>query len=87
MGYQESRIEILDKIGYDIDNFKPKMKGGNVPVSCDDVSKYPPKSLIAGIKVELEHTSDIETALEIALAHLNERKDYYVLLKKYVEKD
>lgn len=86
MGYQETRLEILDKLGYDIDRFETKMNG-NVTITRDDLKKYPPKSLLQGIRVEMEHTADVGTALEIALAHLNERPDYYVLLKKYVEKD
>ena len=39
--------------------------------------KYLMAQLQQGIQVELEHTSDIATAKEIALDHLNERPDYY----------
>lgn len=39
-----------------------------------------------GIKVELEHTSDVRTAIEIALDHLWEKPNYYSLLGKYIEK-
>lgn len=35
-----------------------------------------------GIKVEQEHTSDIDVATEIALDHLAEFPDYYDRLKK-----
>ena len=35
-----------------------------------------------GIKVEMEHTNDVEIAREIALDHLSERVDYYELLDK-----
>lgn len=38
-----------------------------------------------GIKVEMEHTNDVEVAREIALDHLGEHLDYYDMLKK-VEK-
>jgi hypothetical protein len=38
--------------------------------------------LRAGLKVELEHTSDRATAREIALDHLNERPDYYSVLRR-----
>jgi hypothetical protein len=38
--------------------------------------------LRAGLKVELEHTSDRATAREIALDHLNERPDYYSVLSR-----
>jgi hypothetical protein len=33
-----------------------------------------------GIQVEMEHTSDMQAAMEIALDHLNERPDYYTQL-------
>lgn len=38
--------------------------------------------LTKGIMVELEHTSDIAVAREIALDHLNEYPDYYARLSK-----
>lgn len=38
-----------------------------------------------GVKVEMEHTKDKETASEIARDHLNERPYYYKKLKKCVE--
>ena len=40
------------------------------------------RKLAKGIKVEFEHSSDIEVAREIALDHLGERLDYYDLLDK-----
>ena len=47
--------------------------------------KYIMSQLQQGIKIELEHTSDIATAKEIALDHLGERPDYYERLKKVEE--
>jgi hypothetical protein len=38
------------------------------------------EKLRQGIKVEAEHTTDFNTAMEIALDHLNEKLDYYELL-------
>lgn len=38
--------------------------------------------VMAGIRVELEHTTDLRVAKEIALDHLNERPDYYQRLKQ-----
>ena len=35
-----------------------------------------------GVKVEFEHTNDVELATEIAMDHLGERLDYYDLLDK-----
>jgi dephospho-CoA kinase len=47
-------------------------------VTVDEISK----ALERGIKVEMEHTKDKETAETIALAHLWEKPDYYKLLAK-----
>ena len=41
-----------------------------------------PKQLEAGIKVEMEHTSDKEKAKRIALDHLAEHPEYYTALKE-----
>tara|TARA_B100000929_G_C15422953_1_gene392001 strand:+ start:264 stop:401 length:138 start_codon:yes stop_codon:yes gene_type:complete len=35
-----------------------------------------------GSKIEMEHTNDVGTAMEIALDHLNEMSDYYTKLVK-----
>ena len=40
------------------------------------------RQLGKGIKVEFEHTDDIDVATEIAMDHLNERLDYYEQLAK-----
>jgi len=42
--------------------------------------------LKAGIRVEAEHTNQFEVAMEIALDHLNERPDYYEVLKSAEKK-
>ena len=42
--------------------------------------------LLKGIKVELEHTNDVETAKTIALHHLEESPKYYVQLHKMEKK-
>lgn len=44
-------------------------------------TKYILDQLRAGIRVEREHTDQFEVAMEIALDHLNERPDYYEVLK------
>jgi 5'(3')-deoxyribonucleotidase len=43
------------------------------------------KQLANGIKVEFEHTSDIDVATEIAMDHLGEKLDYYTRLAKVEE--
>lgn len=47
---------------------------------------YIKSQLQKGIKVEMEHTTKVKIAEEIALDHLNEHPDYYKRLEK-VEKD
>lgn len=46
---------------------------------------YVMHQLQQGIKVEMEHTSNLQAAKEIALDHLAERPDYYERLKKVEE--
>jgi hypothetical protein len=57
-----------------------------VPSVDDLIKKYGEqkvlKQLNIGIKVELEHTNNLPTALKIALAHLGEDPNYYTKLKK-----
>jgi len=40
------------------------------------------KQLAIGIAVEMEHTNNKKTALEIAIDHLTEKNDYYTELIK-----
>ena len=57
-----------------------KFKGGLGDGKPD--SNFDPEALKAGIKVEMEHTSDPSAAKEIAKDHLTEDKDYYKKLAK-----
>ena len=45
------------------------------------LSEFDPESTEEGIKVEMEHTSDRNIALEIAKDHLFEDPQYYVKLR------
>jgi hypothetical protein len=45
-------------------------------------SDYDPEQLKAGVEVEKEHTDDQAVAKKIAKDHLDERKDYYVIVKR-----
>lgn len=66
--------------------------GNRLGINWDEISS---KEFYMGINVELEHGKrDLETNVtdddglttgKIALAHLKEKRDYYTLLKKYVE--
>jgi uncharacterized C2H2 Zn-finger protein len=49
--------------------------------------KFDPKELQMGIQVEKEHGVTDEEAKSIAKDHLQERSNYYSLLKRYVEKE
>ena len=49
-------------------------------------TEYILDQLRAGIRVEREHTNQFEVAIEIALDHLNERPDYYEVLKSAEKK-
>jgi len=59
-----------------------------------DISKYDPKQLIKGMKVEKEHddgseldvVNNVGDLMKIAMAHLNELPDYYDRLEKVEEK-
>lgn len=46
-----------------------------------DPAQFDQKQLMMGINVEFEHTSDVATAMEIAMDHLAELPDYYTRLK------
>jgi hypothetical protein len=49
-------------------------------------TEYILDQLRSGIRVEREHTDQFEVAMEIALDHLNERPDYYEMLKSAEKK-
>lgn len=73
------KITEVDLIGNATPSFKEICDKHNV-----SYSQLMPE-LAKGIKVELEHTSDLATAREIALDHLAEFPDYYTRLER-VEK-
>ena len=50
-------------------------------------SSFDPEQLDAGIRVELEHTTDKSIAKEIAMDHLSEDPDYYKKLKTIEKKE
>lgn len=67
-----------------IDLSEDKINGG----LADNVSlvNFDKGQLMKGIKIEMEHTSDIEVAIEIASDHLTEDPQYYDKLEQ-MEKD
>ena len=60
------------------EKYKDKIKGGKGDSLTPDLVQR--KQLIVGIYVELEHTKNILTAMEIALDHLAENSEYYLKL-------
>jgi len=52
----------------------------------DDTIHYDPQQLKAGIKVELEHTTNKGVAEIIAKHHLSDDPKYYIKLKKMEKK-
>lgn len=66
-------------------NIKDKIPGGLADKKSP--KDFNAESLKEGIKVELEHTSDKDTAREIAMDHLTEDSSYYKKLKEVEKKD
>jgi hypothetical protein len=92
--WEKYKKSLMKHFNLDLDKFKPKIKGGikDKGYKKEKILTIPLSRLIAGIKVEKEHTTDVYLQLEIALGHflegdINKTQDYYVKLKKYVESD
>jgi len=72
-------------------SFRPVRRGereDQIPGGLGDKAKtddFDIEQVLKGVDVELEHTTDPDIALEIALDHLTEHDDYYTRLEK-VEK-
>lgn len=64
----------------------PRIPNGIVRRERVSPSFFDQEQLAIGVAVEMEHTSRPEIALEIAMAHLAERRDYYARLERYVER-
>jgi len=72
-------IYIMAKIKLKI-KIKEKIPGGLA--SGRDVSSFDANSIKKGVKIEMEHTKDINIATEIAMDHLAEDPKYYDKLEK-----
>ncbi|MCX7966764.1 MAG: hypothetical protein N2596_09090, partial [Syntrophorhabdaceae bacterium] len=62
--FEKYRQAIKKEFNIDIAKFKERLKGGKA--DGQPITKYDLEQLIMGIKVELEHTNNKMTALEIA---------------------
>jgi hypothetical protein len=80
----ESVDNVLDKFINNFDGISLNSLHGGVGDNIDDINvaveKFGKEALIDGVKVELEHTDNFLIALEIAIDHLEEDKDYYIKL-------
>jgi hypothetical protein len=47
-----------------------------------DIEEFCPVQVVKGIKVEMEHTQDVKSVLEIVMDHLTEDPVYYDKLAK-----
>lgn len=74
------RLDEIDLIGKPTPSFQDILKKHGV--SYDDLIQQ----LRKGIKIEQEHTGNLEMAKEIALDHLDEFPDYYDRLEKAEKK-
>lgn len=74
------RLSEIDLIGKPTPTFQEILKKHGVPYNTLA------RQLRKGIKVEQEHTGDLNMAKEIALDHLNEFPDYYDRLEKVEKK-
>lgn len=70
------KISEIDLIGKKTPTFQEILKKHGV--SYNELARQ----LRKGIKIEQEHTGDLDLAKEIALDHLNEFPDYYDRLEK-----
>lgn len=73
--FEAVSVEQAQKV---VDQFRQTIKGGKGDKL--DPSKFPIKTIAFGIDVELEHTPDMNKALDIVLDHLAEKPDYYAIL-------
>jgi hypothetical protein len=80
----EPKGDEVEQLGQDKEQVGDMLSGG----LADDKSpqEFDPEQIMMGIKVEMEHTDNPMTALEIAMDHLAEFSDYYTRLEK-MEKD
>lgn len=62
------------------DKIEQKLKGGKGDKA--DINDFDLEQVLKGIKVEMEHTDDFMTALEIVTDHLTEDSKYYTKLNK-----
>ena len=79
-------LNIIELLNTPNDNIKGGLSKGMTILDIAKKHNVSPRHIIEqckmGIKVEHEHTDDDMLALEIAMDHLVEDKDYYTKLEK-----
>jgi hypothetical protein len=78
--FEVYRQSIKDAFQIDINGFKDRLKGGIADGKA--ITAYAIEELLAGIKFEMEHTTDRFIALELAMDHLERIPDYYSRLAR-----
>ncbi|MBI4525590.1 MAG: hypothetical protein HY695_17465 [Deltaproteobacteria bacterium] len=73
--FEDYRKAIKDQFRVDVKTFKDRFKGGMADKKT--ITDYDLEQLLAGIKVEMEHTTNGVVALELAMDHLQRIPDYY----------
>lgn len=73
--FNKYKQNIQSEYNYDISNYKQSIQGGNS--TKKRIIDYNLNQLLLGIKIQKQHTTKIQTALQIAMDHLQQIPDYY----------
>jgi len=80
--YNEYKSRIESEYNFNIDEFKRVFSGGRAEKDKKEITDFDINQIIKGIKVETEHSTNVNNALEITLDHLAEFENYYDKLEK-----
>ena len=80
--YKQYQERIKQEFQFDIKNFNPALKDGIFETHHRRITDFSIEQIVKGIRVELEHSNQINDALDIALDHLDKFYNYYDGLEK-----
>jgi hypothetical protein len=80
--YKRYQERIQKEYDFDIDNFTPRLRDGVFETHKRKITDFDLEQIVKGIKVEYEHSSETNDALDIALDHLDKFYNYYDGLEK-----
>ena len=82
--FEKYRQTLLILYGIDLNLISlNKLQGGKADnMRIQQIINIPLEQIIDGIEIQMEHTYSPEIALQIALDHLGENKEYYTYLKQ-----